>query len=442
MSVISKEPAYNLKVVMRETGIKADTLRAWERRYSLPQPERTAGGHRLYSTYDIEMIKWLMARQGDGMRIHQAVNLWNRLEQSGADPLASALQTSSSLGRATARSDRLSGSTLDVIRQEWISACMAFDEASAESIISQAFARYPLETVCLEVLRKGISEIGTLWYRGESTVQQEHFASALAIRRINTLISAAPPASRHGRILVGCPAGEDHTFSPLLITLFLRFRGWDVIYLGANVPSNHWTATIQTSNPNLVVLSAQQLNSAASLFEMAVQARELNIPVAYGGLIFNTIPALRKRIPGYFIGESLDDAALNSEQLLTTPQVLQDIAPVGERYHLALKLYVEKLQLIESHIWENTQTNGLKEHYLSHANNFLAQDITAALRLGDLNFIQPDLHWISKLLENFEMHPDLLTKYLEIYRQAVAAHLDEGAQPITAWLDMVIENGL
>jgi methanogenic corrinoid protein MtbC1 len=439
---MSKEPAYNLKVVMRETGIKADTLRAWERRYGLPHPERTAGGHRLYSTYDIEMIKWLMARQGDGMRIHQAVNLWNSLEQSGTDPLASALQTSSSLGRATARFDRLSGSTLDVIRQEWISACMAFDEASAESIISQAFARYPLETVCLEVLRKGISEIGTLWYRGESTVQQEHFASALAIRRINTLISAAPPASRHGRILVGCPAGEDHTFSPLLITLFLRFRGWDVIYLGANVPSNRWTATIQRSNPNLIVLSAQQLTSAASLFEMAVQARELNIPVAYGGLIFNTIPALRKRIPGYFIGESLDDAALNSEQLLTTPQVLQDIAPVGERYHLALKLYIEKLQLIESHIWENTQTNGLKEHYLSHANNFLAQDITAALRLGDLNFIQPDLHWISKLLENFEMHPDLLTKYLEIYRQGVAAHLDEGAQPITAWLDMVIENGL
>lgn len=442
MSKISKEPAYNLKVAMRETGIKADTLRAWERRYGLPHPERTSGGHRLYSSYDIEMIKWLMARQDEGMRIHQAVNFWNSLEQSDTDPLASSLQNNFTSGRTTARSDHLAGSTLDEIRREWISACMAFDESTAESIIAQSFARYPLETVCSEVLRKGLSEIGDLWYLGKATVQQEHFASALAIRRINSLISAAPPASRNGRILVGCPAGENHTFSPLLITLFLRYRGWDVIYLGANVPRDRWTLTIQTTSPNLVVLSAQQLTTAASLFELAVQARELNIPVAYGGLIFNTVPALGKRIPGYYIGESLEDAAKNIEQLLTTPQVLPDILPVGERYHLALEQYIEKRLLIEAHIWENNQTHGLKEHHLSLANNFLAQDISAALRLGDLNFIQPDLHWISKLLENIEMPPDWLPKYLETYRQGVAAHLDEGAHPIIAWLDMVTENGL
>ena len=140
MSIISKEPAYNLKVVMRETGIKADTLRAWERRYGLPHPERTAGGHRLYSTYDIEMIKWLMARQDEGMRIHQAVNLWKNLKESGTDPLASSLQSESPLGRPTVRPDHLAGSTLDIIHQEWTSACMAFDEVSAEGIIAQAFA--------------------------------------------------------------------------------------------------------------------------------------------------------------------------------------------------------------------------------------------------------------------------------------------------------------
>ena len=54
MVTISKEPAFNLKVIIHETGIKADTLRAWERRYDLPQPARTAGGHRLYSSYDIK----------------------------------------------------------------------------------------------------------------------------------------------------------------------------------------------------------------------------------------------------------------------------------------------------------------------------------------------------------------------------------------------------
>ncbi|MBN1317671.1 MAG: MerR family DNA-binding transcriptional regulator, partial [Anaerolineales bacterium] len=42
-------PVFNLKVVIKETGLKADTLRVWERRYGLPGPNRTAGGHRLYS---------------------------------------------------------------------------------------------------------------------------------------------------------------------------------------------------------------------------------------------------------------------------------------------------------------------------------------------------------------------------------------------------------
>ena len=84
---INKKPVYNLNLVLQETGIKADTLRAWERRYNLPQPERTEGGHRLFSEYDIETIKWLIARQEDGMRISRAVDLWNNILRGGEDPL-------------------------------------------------------------------------------------------------------------------------------------------------------------------------------------------------------------------------------------------------------------------------------------------------------------------------------------------------------------------
>ena len=63
MSETTETPIYNLKVVVQETGIKPDTLRAWERRYGLPNPARTEGGHRLYSQYDIDTLKWLSARQ-------------------------------------------------------------------------------------------------------------------------------------------------------------------------------------------------------------------------------------------------------------------------------------------------------------------------------------------------------------------------------------------
>src|SRR5919112_4416454 len=95
--MINTTPSFNLKVVLKETGIAADTLRAWERRYGLPMPQRSAGGHRLYSQRDIETIKWLMKRQEDGLSISRAVDLWNEQVASGTDPLADLAPASSSL---------------------------------------------------------------------------------------------------------------------------------------------------------------------------------------------------------------------------------------------------------------------------------------------------------------------------------------------------------
>ena len=68
---------YNLGAITRETGLHPDTLRAWERRYDLPQPTRSDGGQRLYSQRDLEIIRWLIAKQETGLRISQAADLWH-----------------------------------------------------------------------------------------------------------------------------------------------------------------------------------------------------------------------------------------------------------------------------------------------------------------------------------------------------------------------------
>ena len=78
-------PYFNLKAVVQQTGLKPDTLRAWERRYGLPTPERSAGGHRLYTRHDMDTIKWLRARQREGLSIKRAVDLWRQLESKGQD---------------------------------------------------------------------------------------------------------------------------------------------------------------------------------------------------------------------------------------------------------------------------------------------------------------------------------------------------------------------
>ena len=85
----SKTPAYNLKAVLKETGLKPDVLRAWERRYGLPSPGRTEGGHRLYSDHDVALLKWLMQRQAEGLSISRAANLWQEAATTGKDLLQS-----------------------------------------------------------------------------------------------------------------------------------------------------------------------------------------------------------------------------------------------------------------------------------------------------------------------------------------------------------------
>lgn len=436
MSKPSKAPAYNLKVVMQETGIKADTLRAWERRYGLPVPERTSGGHRLYSQYDIETIKWLHARQAEGLRINRAVNLWRRMQDSDQDPLLALpveeIQTPVVAG------ELISGEILDEMKENWIAACMVFDEPSAENILAQAFARYPLETVCLEILRKGLSEIGNLWYSGESTVQQEHFASSLAIRRLDALLAAAPAPTRKGRILIGCPAGEEHVFSALMVTLLLRHHGYDVIYLGANVPLAQLGKTITSTQPTLVVLTAQQLTSAAALYEVALFLHRKKVRLGYGGLIFNLLPGLRKRIPGHFLGETLEQAVQEIELLITSQVETPEMESVPEIYQIAQRQFNQKQPLIEAYLFEQLQKNGMQEHHLEIASDFLVNDIQAGLILGDMEFLQFEIDWIKSLLENHNIPEDLLLHYLVLYKQASEANLSEAGQPIINWLDRMI----
>ncbi|RMF01823.1 MAG: MerR family transcriptional regulator, partial [Chloroflexi bacterium] len=178
-------PTYNLKAVVQETGLKHDTLRAWERRYGLPQPQRTPGGHRLYSARDIATLKWLVARQQEGLSISRAVDLWNQLQSEGRDPLAEMDTVAAVPGLSAALP--AGGSAIDTIRQTWVDACLSFNEARAEQVLTQASALFAPEVVCAQILQKGVARIGELWAAGEASVQQEHLASTLASRRLEAL---------------------------------------------------------------------------------------------------------------------------------------------------------------------------------------------------------------------------------------------------------------
>ena len=279
-------------------------------RQGLPLPQRSAGGHRLYSQRDIETIKWLMKRQAEGLSISRAVELWKEQTASGADPLAGSVQP----GFVPAAS-----ASLENLRRDWLAACFKFQTGMAEQVLNQAFAVHSVEITCTEVMMRGLHEVGELWHKGLASVQQEHFASEIALRRLETLISASPSPMRMETVLVACPPEEWHTFPSLLTSLFLRRRGWNVVFLGAAVPTERMEETLRALDPKLVVLSAQTLLTAVSLREMARFLNEKDIQAAFGGRVFNHISGLASRIPAHFLGNSIESAIPTIEGLIRNP---------------------------------------------------------------------------------------------------------------------------
>ncbi len=429
---LSQTPTYNIKVVLNKTGIAADTLRAWERRYGLPIPQRTQGGHRLYSEYDIETIKWLMDRQNEGLSISRAVDMWNEKIASGSDPLAGA--ASASLVSPLAVPPTAPDSTLATLRAEWVEACSNFDEVSAEQTLNQAFSLFPIEAVCTELIQQGMSEIGSLWYENKLSVQQEHFASSLAMRRLDALLSAAPAPTRKETILVGCPADEWHTFTPLLISLFLRRRGYRVIYLGANVPADHFVETVKDTKADLVLLVAQQLVSAATLQGTANALVNKNIPVAFGGRIFNLRPNLKDYIPGYFLGNDIGSAIGEIERVLKSNTLPRATKIASQMHTVAHQAYIAKRTRIEATLKEMLQPLAISPNDVNTGIHFLGDHITAALQLGDMSHVSAEIDWLRMLLASHATHPEQLVNFMELYLQAVDRNINGQGKPISEWL--------
>ena len=432
--MVSITPAYNLKVVLKETGLPADTLRAWERRYGLPAPQRTQGGHRLYSERDIHTIKWLMARQAEGLSISRAVDLWNENLASGPDPLAGLAPSAFTSSQTLPAIYTPQETTLDSMRINWVDACLNFSETAAEQILNQAFSMFPVEAVCVEVLQNGMSEIGTKWYENQASVQQEHFASGLAMRRLDALLIASPAPSRSQTILVGCPADEWHTFTPLMLSLFLRRRGYNVIYLGANVPAERFEETVHAVRANLVILVSQTLVSAASLQQAALALTSKKIPVGYGGRIFNMRPETIKHISGHHLGNDVSASLEEVERILSGKRKFTQTESASQEYVAAHQFFTAKRADIELTLKSLVKPFGISSESFQTGIHFLGDNIAAALQLGDMNHVSDEMAWVKFLLHAYERPDEELINFTDAYVKAVKKHINGSGKPIFEWL--------
>jgi len=264
----------------RRVGVSTAVLRAWERRYGLLTPRRSAAGQRLYTPEDEQRIRDVQAYMARGYSAAVA----SRLVLSSA-AAADGQQPDSRLDRVQpeSRPDELSGRTpsLHELIERLSDALTNFDDGVANMSLDHLLAVRGVEVTLCDVVLPLLHDIGRRWAHDEVTVAQEHFASGLLMGRMRAL-SRGWDAGDGRRALMACPPGESHDLGLLAFSLLLRERGWRITYLGSSVPGDSLFQTAETLQPEVIVLSAVREEPFWDAFE-ALSELSVGFSIALGG---------------------------------------------------------------------------------------------------------------------------------------------------------------
>lgn len=233
---------FRIAQVERLTGVGAHTLRAWERRYGVPAPDRTGGRQRMYSLTDIEMIRSMHRLSMAGVPLARAAK--ESRGERDAVPVAAPNPARDHVGR--------------IVR-----ALLLWDETAAARHWADVLDIMDLLSAFERVASPLLTEIGDRWHDGAITVAQEHFATNFIRARLDGLSRQVNPLPGAPTVLLACVEGEMHELALLMIAVLLRFQGLRPIYLGQDVPTDALVRTVEDSQPDVIALHATTDESAA-----------------------------------------------------------------------------------------------------------------------------------------------------------------------------------
>lgn len=271
-------------------GVPVPTLRSWERRYGVPRPRRTGGGHRRYTERELRALRAMRDAIASGLSARQAAEVAAEAMDFAPGPYAELI--------------------LDAVeRLEPGNIRAAFDAAREALGAERAIAG-----IALPVMR----EVGWRWATGRCDVAQEHLASE-ALRAWLAAVRASAPAPEGPLVLLACPQGEHHTLGIEAFATLLALRGVDARLLGASTPTEAIAAALARTRPRAVVIACQRRVGRRHAIEaLRVVASEGSALPFYAGAAFAN-PAARRSAPGIHLGGDLSTAAdALQEQLSST----------------------------------------------------------------------------------------------------------------------------
>ncbi|HBP22472.1 MAG TPA: transcriptional regulator [Planctomycetes bacterium] len=237
---MSTERGYKMRTVCELTGLSPALLRAWERRHGLLQPERTAGGHRLYTDDDLKVLRSVQEHMERGLSIGEIAVMGRRSLLAAVRPSPPGVQDAGGLAQCRAR---------------LVQAAIDIDASQVEEVLDQAFGMASPITAIDAVLAPALDEIGEQWANGRLSVAGEHLVSAKVITRIRRLLEATNQGPGRPAV-VTCLPDELHEIGALLAAYALCLSGFRVSYLGAAMPLEDLERACVRIRPAVVSISS------------------------------------------------------------------------------------------------------------------------------------------------------------------------------------------
>jgi DNA-binding transcriptional MerR regulator len=233
-----REPKYTIKTVTKMTGLGAATLRAWEKRYGIPVPVRTASRYRLYSDADVREIQWLVTRVAQGIPPRQAARLAIDRRAAGV-----------------ALDDERSAE-IPALISDLRTACLAYDEDASEDVLRRAATILRPHEIFRAVVLPAVAQVGRDWIAGLVNVAQEHFTSGMTRRFALRLMDHYQTMPGLPPIVCACAPEELHELGLLAVALELRRRGHPVVNLGQATPVDATLSAIERLGARIAVVAA------------------------------------------------------------------------------------------------------------------------------------------------------------------------------------------
>jgi DNA-binding transcriptional MerR regulator/methylmalonyl-CoA mutase cobalamin-binding subunit len=276
----SSRKRHPIQVVVRRTGLTADVLRAWERRYGVVEPGRSEGGRRLYSDDDIERLRLLRRATRGGRRISNVAPL-------SLEALAALVQEDEREEvKAGVEEPEIAASSIDIHFKSCIAAVERMDARELEGALNRALVLFGAPIMIDRIAAPLLEQVGELWSQGDVKPAQEHLVSAILLRVLGRVIEAADPAGAAPGIVVTTPAGQSHEFGALFAAATAVSEGWRVTYLGPDLPADDIATAVRTTGADAlamsVVMEMEEPDLASELRELRLKLPP-TVPVLLGG---------------------------------------------------------------------------------------------------------------------------------------------------------------